>query len=234
MIIIPLRRSIIYKQILMIALVALLSCKPQTDGVDSTVYDLYQESQFANGFALIKNNYGKRLAAKQNEDNYADGIMHASVMFGEMDLLSIKRQVIVRMNEPKNTQDKEGIWRPLYDGIRNAHGHAYNKIDGWVYWIIFNPPVDYAQINVDKSDDLASIAVLTAVSRMNVPYWHNKISSCMKEQLLPAQSDDFNKSWISATDVCLTEYIDLISNMTAGIYPRLKLMPQYQKISHTD
>lgn len=224
------------KQILLIALITLLSCKPQINGADNTVYDLYQESQFANGFALIKDDYGKRLDPNYDGHNYADGIMNASVMFGEMDLLSIKQQVIdrMKMNEADILQDEEGIWRPLYDGVRQSHGHGYDRLSGWVYWLIFNPQVDYERIGADKSDGLTGIAILTAVSRMKVPYWHNQILTCMQKQLTPEQAEDLNEAWMDATEVCQKEYADLISNMAAEIYPRLKLLTQYQKIAHSD
>ena len=79
--------------------VLLLAGKSYAEGFDNTEYDLYKETQFANGFALIKDSYGKRLSPQHDEKNYADGIMHASVLFGEMDLLNIKKQVIEKMDD---------------------------------------------------------------------------------------------------------------------------------------
>ena len=221
----------IIRKLSVILTVLLLACKPQIKDFDNTTYDLYLESQFANGFALIKDNYGKRLDPHYNGHNYADGIMNASVMFGEMDLLSIKDKVIARMKMPETDilQNEEGIWRPLYDGVRQSHGHRYDKLSGWVYWIIFNPQVDYERIGADKSDGLTGIAILTAVSRAKVSYWHNQILTCMQKQLTPEQAADLHESWMDAIRICQKEYADKISGMAAEIYPKLKELPQYQE-----
>lgn len=224
------------QKLFLILIIFLLSCKPQPNGVENKAYDLYLESQFANGFALIKDDYGKRLQPNYDGRNYADGIMHASVMFGEMDLLDIKGKVIERMKmRPEDIlKDEEGIWRPLYDGVRQSHGHGYDRLAGWVYWIIFNPQVDYERIGADKSDGLTGISILTAVSRMKVPYWHNQILTCMKKQLTPEQAADLHESWMDATMMCQKEYADLINNIAAEIYPKLKELSQYNEIQNTD
>lgn len=211
----------------LIILFALSACKPQIKDFDNTAYDLYQESQFANGFALIKDQYGKRLDPNHDEHNYPDGIMNASVMFGEMDLLDIKKQVISRMNIPNIEKDDEGIWRPLYDGVRKSHGHGYKKIEGWVYWLIFNPQVDKAKIG-PANEPLIDIAIVTAMSRANVSYWHKKIMDCMKKQIQPEQLEDLHVSWMPATEVCQKEYVDMVSNIAAGIYPKIQELPQYK------
>ena len=43
----------------------------------------------------------------------------------------------IGIEDPDNKNDEEGCWRPLYDGVRQSHGHGYNMIDAWVYWFIF-------------------------------------------------------------------------------------------------
>lgn len=203
----------------------LWACDNQIKGFDSTSYDLYKESQFANGFALIKDQYGKRL--DPNEKNYADGIMNASIMFGEMDLLKIKKQVIAQMDNP-DKNDEEGIWRPLYDGVRQSHGHGYNMIDAWVYWFIFDPQVDYSVIGAPKTDSLTNIAVVTAMSRANVAYWHKKTIACLKSKMTPQEIQTLHESWPDRTKECMQEYTSIINNMAAQIYPKLKTLPQYK------
>lgn len=54
-------------KILLPILFLLWACNDQIKGFDDTNYDLYKESQFANGFALIKDQYGKRLDPHHNE-----------------------------------------------------------------------------------------------------------------------------------------------------------------------
>ena len=209
--------------------VLLLAGKSYAEGFDNTEYDLYKETQFANGFALIKDSYGKRLSPQHDEKNYADGIMHASVLFGEMDLLNIKKQVIEKMDDSDIKKDEEGIWRPLYDGVRKSHGHQYDALYGWVYWLIFNPQADYSVIGAPQTDYLVNMAILTAISCADVPYWHNKIFACMTQKLPPEQQTTYQTSWISATDECQAEYATHISKMSADIYQKLKVLPQYQK-----
>lgn len=206
----------------------LWACDNQIQGFDSTSYDLYKESQFANGFALIKDQYGKRLDPHHDEKNYADGIMNASIMFGEMDLLKIKKQVIAQMDNPDNENDEEGIWRPLYDGVRQSHGHGYNMIDAWVYWFIFDPQVDYSVIGAPKTDGLTGIAIVTAVSRADVAYWHEKTMTCLKNKMTPQEMQTLHESWPDKTKECMQEYTNIISDMAAQIYPKLKTLPQYK------
>ena len=206
----------------------LWACDNQIKGFDSTSYDLYKESQFANGFALIKDQYGKRLDLQHNEKNYVDGIMNASVMFGEMDLLKIKKQVIAQMDNLDNKNDGERIWKPLYDGVRQSHGHGYNMIDAWVYWFIFDPQVDYSAIGAPKTDGLINIAILTAVSRTDVVYWHKKTIACLKNKMTPEEMQNLHETWPDKTKECMKEYTNIISDMAAKIYPKLKMLPQYQ------
>ncbi len=209
-------------------LLLLLSCKPQTKGFDSTAYDLYKESQFANGFALIKDDYGKRMVPHNDQNNYADGITHASVMFGEMDMLNIKKQVIAQMDNPKSASDDEGIWRPLYDGVRQSHGHEYEPLYGWVYWLIFNPQADKSLIGVEN-DPLIDISILTAMSRAKVDYWHNKIFTCMKNKLPQEELAAYKTSWIKVSDECQKEYVEIITQISKEIYLQLKKLPQYKR-----
>lgn len=213
---------------LLVALLSLSACNSHIEGFDNTPYDLYNESQFANGFALIKDNYGKRLDPNHNEQNYADGIMHASVMFGEMDLLDIKKKVIARADNPDLEKDEEGIWRPLYDGVRQSHGHRYDPLYGWVYWLIFNPQADKSKIG-SNNDPLTDISITTAMSRADVSYWHNKIYACMTETIPSGEQVSYQTSWMSATEKCQKEYTDAIEKIAAEIYPKLKDLPQYQK-----
>ena len=57
----------------------LWACDNQIKGFDNTSYDLYKESQFANGFALIKDQYGKRLDPHHNE---APHYLYHQALFG--------------------------------------------------------------------------------------------------------------------------------------------------------
>lgn len=206
----------------------LWACDNQIKGFDSTSYDLYKESQFANGFALIKDQYGKRLDPHHDEKNYADGIMSASIMFGEMDLLKIKKQVIAQMDNPDNENNEEGLWKPLYDGVRQSHEYGYDMIDAWVYWFIFDPQVDYSVIGAPKTDSLTGIAIVTAVSRADVAYWHEKAMSCLKNKMTPQEMQTLHESWPDKTKECMQEYTNIISDMAAQIYPKLKTLPQYK------
>lgn len=210
------------------ALCVLAACKPQNVSFESTAYDLYKESQFANGFALIKDDYGKRMEPDYDGHDYAEGIMNSSVMFGEMDLSEIKKQVIARMDEPEAEKDEEGIWRPLYDGVRKSHGHPYNRLTGWVYWLIFNPQADKSKIGA-SDDPLIDIAITTAMSRANVPYWHSKILACMSEKIPASEQTTYQVSWVDATHECQKEYVNAIEKIAAEIYPQLKTLPQYQE-----
>ena len=197
-----------------------------SSGFEKGSYDLFKESQFGNGFAMIKDSYGKRLNPKQDEPNYIDGIMAASVMFGEMDLLSIKKQVIDRMDNPEAEKDEEGIWRPLYDAVRKTHGHEYDMIDAWVYWFIFNPQLD--NLTTETSPDhVRDVSILTAVSRADVKYWHQKTMSCLKGKMALEEMQDLNKKWIDATQECLHEYNQEVGKIAAEIYPRLKALSQH-------
>lgn len=206
----------------------LWACNDQIKGFDDTDYDLYKESQFANGFALIKDQYGKRLNSHYNEKNYADGIMNASVMFGEMNLLEIKKQVIAQMDNPDNKNDEEGCWRPLYDGVRQSHGNGYNMIDAWVYWFIFDPQVDYSVIGGPKTDGLTDVAIVTAMSRADAAYWHEKTMSCLKNKMTPQEMQTLHESWPDKIKECMQEYTNIINNMAAKIYLKLKALPQYK------
>ena len=210
------------------AVILLLACSSKQEGVDYTVYDLYQESQFANGFALIKDNYGKRLDPNHNAENYFEGIIHASVMFGEMDLLEIKKQVIAKMVAQKQ-DEKESVWAPLYDEIKQTHGHVYDMLYGLVYYTVFNPQVEYGQFASVQDDPLAVLASLTATSRMNPQYWHNKIEACVRSALPEDEQKEIQASWFDALKDCQKEYTAIIGKMAAEIYPKLQEMPQYRK-----
>ena len=216
------------RKFLIVCLFFLVACKPQIEGFDNTSYDLYKESQFANGFALIKDNYGKRLDPQDDEKNYIDGIMNASVMFGEMDLLAIKKQVIARMDNPDIEHDEEGIWRPLYDGVRRSHGHAYRLIDAWVYWFIFNPQIDKTQIE-KKGDFLINIAITTAMSRADVAYWHKKTIACLTTKMTRQEMQSLHETWPDKTKECMQDYNTIINDMAVKAYQKLKTLPQYQK-----
>ena len=218
----------INRKFLIVSLFLLVACKPQVEGFDNTSYDLYKESQFANEFALIKDDYGKSLDSRHDEKNYIDGIMKASVMFGEMDLSAIKKQVIARMDNPDIENDEEGIWRPLYDGIRRSHGHAYHLIDAWVYWFIFNPQIDKTQMET-KGDSLINIAVTTAMSRANVAYWHKKTIACIKTKMTLQEMQTLHETWPDKTKECMRDYINIINDMASEIYQKLKILPQYRK-----
>ena len=206
----------------------LCACNNQIKGFDNTYYDLYKESQFANGFALIKDQYGKKLDPYHDEKNYADGIMNASVMFGKMDLLKIKRQIIAQMDNLDNKNDEEGIWKPLYDGVRQSHGHGYSMIDAWVYWFIFDPQVNYSVVGESETDGLINIAILTAMSRADVAYWHKRTIACLKNKMTPEEMQNLHETWPDKTKECMKEYTNIISDMAAKIYPKLKTLPQYQ------
>ncbi|MBQ8481971.1 MAG: hypothetical protein IJ532_05505 [Alphaproteobacteria bacterium] len=216
-----------YKTLLAV-LFLLWACNDQIKGFDSTYYDLYKESQFANGFALIKDQYGKRLNSYYDEKNYADGIMKASVMFGEMDLLKIKKQVISLMDSSDITNNEEGCWKPLYDEVRKSYGHRYNMIDAWVYWFIFNPQVNYSVVGDSKTGALTDIAIVTAISRADVAYWHRKTVACLKNKMTPQEMQTLHKTWSDKTKECMQEYTGTISNIAAQIYTKLKTLPQYQ------
>lgn len=214
---------------LLLSVFLMFACKPNEIGFSTAKYDLYQELQFANGFALIKDQYGKRLDPYHDEKNYADGIMNASVMFGEMDLLKIKEQVIARMDNPDIEHDEEGIWRPLYDGVRQSHGHGYHLLDAFAYWLIFDPQVDCKSIGSSEDKGLIDMAILTAVSRANVAYWHKKISACARENLSSEQQKQLMPEWFDVLKTCHAEYADQITQMAVQIYPQLKTIPEYQK-----
>ncbi len=205
----------------LIALFAILIYRPSNTGFDNTPYDLYKESQFAYGFTVIKDRYGKQL--NPNEDNYIDGIMAASVMFGEMDLLDIKKQVINQMDIPDIEKNKEGVWRPLYDAVRKTRSHEYDFIDAWIYWFIFNPQIEGAA----QTDRVTDLAILTAVSRADVKYWHDKTISCLKIKLTAEKMNELDKKWIRATEECMYEYNNKIGKLANKIYPKLKSLPQY-------
>lgn len=216
-----------YKTFLFILLL-LWACDDRIKGFDSTYYDLYKESQFANGFALIKDQYGKKLDPHHDEKNYADGIMNASVMFGEMDLLEIKKQVISLIDSSDIINNEEGCWRPLYDEVRQSHGHRYDMIDAWVYWFIFNPQVDYSVVGGPKTDGLVDIAIVTAMSRADVAYWHKNIIACLKNKMTPQEMKTLHETWPDKTKECTQEYTNIINDIAAQIYPKLKTLPQYQ------
>ena len=215
------------KLLLILMSFVLWACNPKNKGIDRADYDLYQESQFANGFALIKDNYGKLLDPKHNEYEYSTGILNAAVMFGEMDLQNIKKQVIARMNNASALADDEGIWRPLYDAVRNSHGHEYVMLDAWVYWMIFNPQVDSRKVNNQRPDLLTDVAILTAMSRVIVPYWHSKIMSCMRKNLSSDEIYTASLKWTEVGAECQRKYVKIVEDMATEIYPKLKSMPQY-------
>ena len=207
--------------ITLIVLFGLWMYNTHDKGFDNTVYDLYKESQFANGFTVIKDQYGKQLNPNPNEENYMDGVMAASVMFGEMDLLDIKKQVINQMDIPDIDKNKEGIWHPLYDVVRKTRAHEYDFIDAWIYWFIFNPQIK----GVSQTDQLTDIAILTAVSRADVKYWRDKTMSCLKTKLTAKEMSELNKKWIGATEECMHEYNNKIGELAEKIYTKLKLLP---------
>lgn len=215
------------KLLLILMSFALWACNSENKGVDIAEYDLYQESQFANGFALIKDNYGKILDPRHDKYEYSAGILNAAVMFGEMDLQNIKKQVIARMNDTSALADEEGVWRPLYDAVRNSHGHEYDMLDAWVYWMIFNPQVDSRKVNNQRPDEITDIAILTAMSRMQVGYWHSKITSCMRKNLPADDIYTADLKWTEVGTKCQHKYVKIVEDMATEIYPKLKIMPQY-------
>lgn len=162
-----------------------------------------------------------------DEKNYINGIMNASVMFGKMDLLKIKKQVISLMDS-SDINDEEGCWKPLYDGVRQSHGHGYNMIDAWVYWFIFNPQVDYSVIEEPKTDGLIKMAIVTAMSRADVAYWHKKTIACLKNKMTHQEMQTLHETWPDKTKECMQEYTSIISDIAAQIYTELKALPQYQ------
>jgi hypothetical protein len=214
-------------KILLPILFLLWACNDQIKGFDDTNYDLYKESQFANGFALIKDQYGKILNPYNDEQNYADGIMNASVMFGEMDLLKIKKQVISQMDS-SDINNEDGCWKPLYDEVRQSHGHRYNMIDAWIYWFIFNPQVDYSVVGGSKTDGLIKMAIVTAMSRADVAYWHKKTIACLNNNMTLQEMQTFHETWPVKTKECMQEYTSTISDIAAQIYTKLKTLPQYK------
>ena len=224
-----------FRQILITAVLFLmLACKPVRNGFDSTAYDLYKESQFANGFTLIKDNYSKMLnsehegEADDEEVSSSEGIMRASLMFGRADLLNIKKQIIAQMDNPEAGDGENGIWAPLFAGVEDVEDGNIEWIDAWVYWFLFAPQIDYSAVGADENRDLSGMAVMTAVSRADLPYWREKVVKCVKSKLSAGELEVIGPVWLDVTKECQADYLDKISKMSAEIYAQLKALPQYQ------
>ena len=144
-------------------------------------------------------------------------------------LLILQGQVLAKMDEIDVEKDEEGFWRPLYDGVRKTRAHEYDSLYGWVYWLIFNPQVNKAKIT-QNVDSMVDMAIVTAMSRADVQYWHKKIFACMQEKLSSVDRKTYNPAWMKASDACQREYVSIVEKIATDIYPKFMLIPQYQKI----
>lgn len=223
-----------FRQILITTVLFLmLACRPFKSGFDNTAYDLYKESQYANGFALIKDNFSRMLNPEQEVDeevdaNSSEGIMRASLMFGKADLLGIKKQIIANMDNPESDDGEQGVWAPLFGRVEDVPDGSFEWIDAWVYWFMFAPQIDYSAVGADENRNLAGMAVMTAVSRADLNYWHEKVMKCIKQKLSAKDLEVVQPVWLDVTKECQVEYLDKISKMSAEIYSQLKALPQYQ------
>lgn len=66
------------------------------------------------------------------------------------------------------------------------------------------------------------------ISRADVAYWHEKTMSCLKNKMTPQEMQTLHESLPDKTKECMQEYTNIINNMAAKIYLKLKALPQYQ------
>ena len=80
-------------------------------------------------------------------------------------------------------------------------------------------------LSVGKVTD---VAIVTAMSRADAAYWHEKTMSCLKNKMTPQEMQTLHESWPDKIKECMQEYTNIINNMAAKIYLKLKALPQYK------
>ena len=156
------------------------------DGKDTHKYNIVDEANYA----LLVDRMQNALVQSLNYDNVVDAQYQAYSLWGNMDLLKIKSEVIrnmkqenVKMGENLEGKRLDRVAEPFFAGINRSFENmkSVDLIDAGIFIFMFSP--DFYQLRGDEyNKDMSYNAAGIAISRFDNFYWYKKIKECYQAE----------------------------------------------------
>ncbi|MEE6206804.1 MAG: hypothetical protein VZR95_01970 [Alphaproteobacteria bacterium] len=188
-------------------------------GLDTSAYNIEDEIIYAN----ILNSTQQYIEQQVSKGNEANGLLRMATIYGNIDLLSLKQEVINRFNDVAHKNDADRtlyISEPIFKAVGNMQPQHTDYIDALIFHSIFNPQIQPEQ-NVDITPEIAALGLKIAVTRADIPYWFNEIRQCVDKKIDTskiATAGDIPENAYDVINSCSGDYTKMIEAETNNIY----------------
>ena len=192
-------------------------------GMDISVYQIEDEIVYTN----ILNSTQQYIEKHVSKDNNISGSLRMSTIYGNIDLLNLKQEVINRFNNAgyKNDTDRTlYISEPIFKAVGSMQPRHKDYIDALIFHRMFNPQVSQND-NSGVAPEIAALGLKIAVTRVDVPYWFKVIRKCVDEKIDTSKiisAKDTPESTYDIINACADHYTKIIEAETADIYTNIK------------
>lgn len=188
-------------------------------GMDSSVYDIEDEIVYAN----ILNSTQQYIESQIDKENKADSLLRMATVYGSIDLLALKQEVINRLNDVSHKNDANRtlyVSEPIFKAVTDIKPKHTNYMDALIFHSIFNPHFQLPT-NEKRTKEMAELGLEIAVTRADVPYWFDKIHKCVGKKIDISQinsAGDIPENSYDVINTCADNYNKTIEAETATIY----------------
>ena len=205
-----------------ISIFAILSQVAMADNYrDVNKYDISDEVNYAIFMYDLKNS----LAQEFGQDNKIDGEMRTALVLGNLDLIKIKKEMILNIHGEHlaffggniDSEKFKRITKPLIQAVNDYTSTVKNieLTDALIYMYMQTPEFYGKPWVSDYPKHLLHNAESIAVSRFDNKYWFNKIKICY-------DNNSRKQDMIEVIAECSREYQQIVTEETGRVLRQLE------------
>ena len=187
-------------------------------GMDTSSYTLEDEIVYVNIF----NSAQQYIEDQISKGNNANNLLRMETIYGNIDLLSLKQEVINRFNDVSHKNDANRtlyVSEPIFKAVGNVNPQHTDYIDALIFHGIFNPQIK-SPTDDNISKEIAALGAKIAVTRTDVPYWFKSIRKCVDKKIDTSKitaAGDVPENCFDIINKCSADYVTIIENETKAI-----------------
>ncbi|MBO6281878.1 MAG: hypothetical protein J6N49_05045 [Alphaproteobacteria bacterium] len=192
---------------------------PERVGMDTSEYDIEDEIIYVK----VLTNTRQYIEEQISKGNKANGLLRTATVYGNIDLLSIKQEVINRFNDVSHKNDEDRtlyVSEPFFEAVGKLNPQHTDYIDALIFHSIFNPQLQLPA-NENLTKELEVLGLEIAVTRADVPYWFTEIRKCVDKKIDTSKiksAEDIPGNSYDIINACSDNYNRVIEAETAAIY----------------
>lgn len=211
------------RKIFYVASVLLLLCQTSfaNDGKDLNEYDVTDESNYATFMYDLKNS----LIEQFGVNDKFEGLLKASYLLGDLDLINIKKEMITNMqkegysfrNRALDVEKSERIIQPFAKAVENflSTENHMEQTEAFIHVYMQIGELYGEQWENEYPKAMLYNAECIAISRFNLKYWSNQILECYRK-------DTSGNNVVNKVEKCAQEYRQLVTKETEKVLQQLQ------------